>query len=372
MKTMIRIKPLLMIVGLIWALQPMILTAQSTFPGEQLIKDIEISASVLDRMIAPKGERFAPFGRPNTRGYYVNNYGVIFNTKYSLSVRAILPAELELLYELKDSNDFDFEFQSKSENAQRKLETELEQLKTTVIKFLSTWTSALIGKGADEKITVIIDINDSFFNWPGIAEQRLRRIIASVAMSDIRAFRKDSINEAEFSRRVKFERIESSDEETFILSNIIETALARENQISPNVVGHHLKGYGAIFFADIPFGAISYKNLNVLYRRAAEQYKTSRREIPLRSEMKDDKDDPGKTIEKIEQKLIQILSNYGYNLKQLRPDEWVEIFLDYRDNVIRGQYSKSIIRVQKQEIDAFNREKINFDEFKKRVLVSYY
>ncbi|MDZ7333232.1 MAG: hypothetical protein ONB31_14755 [candidate division KSB1 bacterium] len=372
MKMVIRTQQIIKIFGVILVFYPVFLLAQSTRLNPQFLRDIELCASVLDRMISPDGERSVLFGRSDTKGYYFSNYGVIFNVNYSLSGPGEVFPEMELLHELKDDADFDFDFKTKQENANRELEAGLEKLRAKIIKFLSAWTAALIENKSDEKITVIVDIDRPFLMWPGMADQRIQRLIATATMNDIRAFQKESINEEEFARRVKFERIGSSDEELAILSNVIETALSHENQVSPNVMGYYLKGYGAIFFADIPYGMISYKNLADRYQRLAEIYaKRAKRQIPLPVQKTDDQE-PDKIVEKIEQKIINILSNYAYSLKQLKPDESVEIMLSYRGNPIKGQYSKSIIKVQKEAINLYNREKINFDEFKKRVSISYY
>ncbi len=380
MTSKIQIKRILIIAGLALGWAPGLLNAQSKLPDQQLLRDIEISASVLDQMIYPEKAPGRFFGSPKTKGYYLSNHGVIFNVNYSFSAYSTAMPELELLNEqlkyLRDNADFHVAFQSKVENVTREVETELEKLKKTIIKFLSSWTAPLVERKGDEKITIIViivDINNSLSHWPGMPDRWSRYMIASVAMNDIRALRKDSITEAEFARRVKFEQSESSDEEMAILSNIIETALAHENQFHPNVVGIHLKGYGAIFFADIPFGAVAYNNLSSIYKRFEAIYsKTAKRQPTRENELIAEKLDSNKVIQKIEQKLIQLLSDYGNNLKQLQPDEWVEILVDYRVAAIKERYSKSAIRVQKRTIDDFNREKINFDEFKKLVSISYY
>lgn len=370
MKMVFRSKQIPSILGVILIFHPLLILAQSSLPDPQFLRDIEICASVLDRMISPDGERSVLLGRHSTKGYYFSNYGVIFNVNYLFSGSGEVFPEMELLHELKDIENFDFK--AKQENAQRELDADLEKLKTKITKFLGAWTAALIENKSDEKVTVIVDIDRPFVFWPGMADQRIRRLIVTATMNDIRAFRKESISEEEFARRLKFERIESSDEEMAILSNVIETALSRENQVSPRVMGYYLKGYGAVFFADIPYGMISYKDLSARYQRLAEIYaKSAKRQIPLPVQKTDDQEQD-KIAEKIEHKIISILSNYAYSLKQLKPDEWVEIVLSYRGNAIKGQYSKSIIRVQKEAINLYNREKINFDEFKKRVSISYY
>lgn len=368
---------MLIITGIALGWVPVLLNAQSKLPDEQLLRDIEISASVLDQMIYPEKAPGRFFGSPRTKGYYLSNHGVIFNVNYSLSAHSTDIPNVELLNEqlkyLRDNADFHVAFQSKVENVTREVETELEKLKKTIIRFLSSWTASLIERRGAEKISIIVDIDNSLSHWPGEPARWSRYMIASVAMSDIRAFRKDSITEAEFARRVKFEQSESSDEEMAILSKVIETALDHENQFPSEVVGIHLKDYGAIFFADIPFGAVAYSNLSSIYKRFEAIYsKTAKQHSTKENELIAEKMDSNKVIQKIEQKLIQLLSNYGYNLKRLQPDEWVEILVDYRVAAIKDRYSKSVIRVQKRTIDDFNREKINFDEFKKLVSISYY
>lgn len=77
-------------------------------------------------------------------------------------------------------------------------------------------------------------------------------------------------------------------------------------------------------------------------------------------------------FKKYEEKLIQIISKYGHTLSKLKPGEYVEIAIRFTGIGTKEDFSKGVIKVKKSDIDDFNRGKIDFSNFRKKVDVIYY
>ncbi len=348
--------------------------AQQSVPDQTLLRDIEIMETVLDRLITPESDRFHFFGPANTRGYYLANYGVIFNVNYSLFNQARLSFDIDKRFRVGEDNIIYIDTDEKPQETPNEFEKELDKIKESIARFLGSWTSALAELKPDEKITVIVDFNGFFSNFVIQSASNLRQLVATVPITDIKAYRKDNINEKEFVKRINFNEVMSNDEDISILSNIIETSLANENSrnelgLSGHVKGIHFKGYGAIFFTEISSGANFYTRAWSIYTDAAK--KGSGRTVTIKN-LPDELKDTNKDIEKVEQKLIHLISNYGHNLRNLQPDEWVEIAIDFKGVPVKNNYSRTVLKVQKKIIDDYKRDNIKFDDFKKRVNIIYY
>lgn len=346
--------------------------AQQSVPNQKLLNDIEIMETILDKLISPEKDHLQFFGATNTKGYYLANYGVIFNLNYSLINQRIISFGIEKKF--RENNLIYIDTDEEHKETTNEFEKELDQLKKSITRFLGTWTSALTELKPDEKIAVIVDFNGFFSNFASEYDVNLRQLVASVPVSDIKDYRKDKISEKEFARRLTFDEIKSGDEDISILANIIETSLAHENKkaelgLSGSVKGIYFKGYGVIFFTDISYGANLYTRAWSFYSEAAKKAKG--RSLTYKS-LYDEKKDSSKDIEKVEQKLINLISNYGHNLRSLQPDEWVEIAINFKGIPVKDKYSRSIIKVRKKIIDEYNRDNIKFDDFKKRVNIIYY
>ena len=136
-----------------------------------------------------------------------------------------------------------------------------------------------------------------------------------------------------------------------------------------NVKGIHFKGYGVIFFTDISYGANLYTRAWSIYTDAAKKAKG--RSLTIKN-FSDEEKDMSQNIEKVEQRLINLISNYGHNLRNLQPDEWVEIAINFKGLPVKDKYSRSLLKVRKKVIDDYNRDAIKFDDFKKQVNIIYY
>lgn len=348
--------------------------AQQNLPDQELLDDIKILEAVLDKIIAPESEHIHFFSS-NTKGYYLVNYGVIFNAGYSLFNRGIISLDFDKRIKLNEKNFVILEAENEEEET-KEFDKELEKLKKSIARFLSEWTAALSDLNPDEKVAVIVNFNGFLPTLKNFYDHSAHQLIASVAIKDISNFRRGEIPQKEFYNRIAFDEVKSIDEDISILSNIIQTSLQHTDKktklgMAGDVKGIYFKGYGAIFFADISFGpgADTYSRAFTIYSDALK--KGRERAITVES-FSDDLERKEKDIEKIEQKLIELISNYGTNLRTLQPEEWVEIAVNFKGIPVKENYSKSILKVQKKTIDDYSRDRIKFDQFKKQVNIIYY
>lgn len=347
--------------------------AQQNLPGQDLLNNIEIMETVLDKLIMPNKAQFHFFGS-NTKGYYLMNYGVIFNVSYSLFNQRVISIDLDRRLR-SGKNNYIFVDEAQDEGT-GELDNEIEKLKQSMVRFLGEWTSALSDLNPDEKVTVIIDFNGFLPSFKDVFDYSTQQLIVSVPIKEITNYRKGKLAREEFANRIIFDEVKSVDEDISIISNVIQTSLQHSDRkkshgIAGDVKGIYFKGYGVIFFTDVSFnfGAQAYKRALTIYTDALKKGK--QRSITVENFS----DEPGQTkkdIEKIEQKMIQLISNYGHNLRALQPDEWVEIAINFKGIPVKEKYSKSILKVQKKNIDDYKRDRIKFDQFKKRVNIIYY
>ena len=342
---------------------------QPNLPGQELTADIEIMEIVLDKMISPDRGKL-PFWGANTRGYYLADYGVIFDVSYSFLNRNIISYGVNQRIRIKD-NLIVVDEQQEEKQVSDEIEKDIEQLKKSLVKFLSSWTTALADLKPDEKVAVIVNFNGFMPSIASAMDFSTRQLIASVPIREIANIRKGRISLSEFEKRVHFDEEMSQDEDISIFSKVIQTSLEHTDQkmdfgVSGNVKGIYFNGYGVIFFTDLSFGSSLFTIYSDAFRKGRDH------SFSIATQAPDQEATYTKRLEKVEQKLIQVMSSYGHNLKSLQPDEWVEIAINYKSIPIKDNYSKSILRVQKKFIDDYNRDRLKFDQFKKMVKVTHY
>jgi len=344
--------------------------SQPNLPGQDLANDIEIMEIVLDKLISPEQGNF-PFFGSNTRGYYLANYGVIFDVRYSFLNRGFISFGINQRFQIKENNLIVIDEQKEEKQLTDEVGKDIEKLKKSLVKFLSLWTTALSDLHPDEKVAVIVDFNGFVPSITSAIDFSTHKLVASVPIREIANMRKGSITLSEFEKKVDFDERKSQDEDISIFSKVIQASLEHSDQkmdfgLSGNVKGIYFNGYGAIFFTDVSFGS----NLFTIYSEAFRKGRDH--SVSITAPPADQVAKSVKNLEKVEQKLIQVISNYGHNLKALQPNEWVEIAINFKGIPMKENYSKSILRVQKKFIDEYNRDRLNFDQFKKMVKATYY
>ncbi len=336
-----------------------------------LINDVEIMETVLDKIISPQRGSINILGS-NSKGFYLKGYGVIFNVSHSSANRQIFSFTSNGRSGT-DENEIIVVGEGNKKN-ETEVGDELKSLKEALYRFYGDWAPAFKNLPNDERVTVIVDFNGFFSNWYRAqiddSDESFRQLIASAQMNDIVNYKREKINLTEFKKKIDFDKVQTIDEDISIMSNVIQTALQRRNNdinlsTSEAVKGIYLKGYGAVFITNLSPAAQSVQ----MYLRSL--YKDGARTVTMENNV--DKGHLSKEhLHKVEDKMIRVLSNYGHTLRSLKNDEWLEVALNLRGTFFNEDYSKSILKIQKKNLDDFNKDKINYNQLKKQFKIIRY
>ncbi len=344
--------------------------AQENRLTAELLNDIEIMETVLDKLIKPNSHHIF-WGSSDSKGFYLLDYGIIFNVHYSLPNDEIVEVKLDKLLRAGRANTYIVKEEEKQKN-EANLKKEIEQLKKLLSRFLGAYASSIRNLKTGENITVIIDFNGFISGFRRSFECTPRQLIATVKIADLKNYRRGKISDSIFNKRIKFSKIDSVDEDISIFGNVIKTSLEHPGGsgafgLSGDVKGVHLKGYGVLFITEVNWriGGMRQFFLGDNNKGSFSFSITGSDQDKSIKEMEKD-------LKKLERKLIRSVSNYGHTLRGLQPNEWVELAVNFKGAVGKDRYSKSIIKVKKKTIDDFHRDKINFSQFKNLVQIVYY
>jgi uncharacterized protein (UPF0335 family) len=392
----------------------LIASAENQSSNKELLEEIDIMEAVLDKLISKNNE--IQFQGSNSRGFYLPDYGVIFNSSYNTGPQNIIGGDViytpapEPTTDSSSSYWFNTVIRNRDGIDKEKKDI-IPEIKESLLMFFTKYASSLSGLKPHEKITIVLDL-DGFKSLPSGTKNNLpSQLTVTVSMNDILSFKKDKISIKELEKRVVFNEIESIDEDVAIFSNIIQTSLKHLKEDSghdfpgrlTNVKSAFIQGDGIIFMANFNVGVKGFSYIYRDFRNAWKELEYVRSEVstvhenlakqlnenmkkanknkkmnkPLVTEFgpvisSNNITDKWDDFEKIEEKLEEIMSKYGHTLSKVKKDEWVEIFLDYSGMGMDNKFSRSIIKVKKCDIDDFNKEKIDFDSFRKKVSVFHY
>ncbi|MFZ5519523.1 MAG: hypothetical protein ACOY90_23055 [Candidatus Zhuqueibacterota bacterium] len=337
---------------------------------ESLLENIEIMETVLDKIITPGRGNFN-FWSSNSKGYYLKDYGIIFNVGYSSLDTRVLTLTKEGKTEAVTKGVYILNDGSATPKSH---EEEIKTLKERIVRFYSEWAFAFKELPPQEKITLIVDFNGHFSTWYRAdvdgSDEQFRQLIASVSMKDILDRTQEKLTAESFINQINFDEINSVDEDISIMSNVIQTSLEHRNKnvallTSGDVRGIYFQGYGAIFITDLSPATQSVQMyLRSLYKDGAPSV-TFEDKIP-------NPDLAEENLYKVEDKLIHIISNYGHTLRNLKQDEWLEVALNLHNTFMNKNYTKSVMRIQKKTLDEFTQSKINYEQLKKKVKIVRY
>ena len=344
--------------------------AQKNRPSTELLDDIEIIETVLDKLIKPSPRNFYFFGS-NSKGFYLLDYGVIFNIHYSLSNERIVELQFDKL--LKSRNNAYVIKNEKKQNGKADVEKEIEKLKKSLSRFLGSYASSIRDLKPNERVSIIVDFNGYIGSFNRSLTDTPKQLIASVNMTDLKKHRQGKISNEGFFQKINFSKIDTFDEDISILGNVIKTSLEHSGEsrrfgLAGDVKGIHFKGYGILFITNVNWGISSMNQFFVDDNNNKGSFSFSITSNGEKKFLKDTEED----LKKLERKLIRSVSNYGHTLRGLQPNEWIELAVNFKGTVGKDKYSKSIIKVKKKKVDEFHRDKISFKQFENAVQIIYY
>ena len=342
--------------------------AQNGDAEKKLKEDVEIMETVLDKMLSSETSFFPNFNS-NSRGFYLKDYGVIFHVRHSFLISEFQAFMMKNLKRQMQALAV-AEKQEQEKDSQIDFTERMEGIKQKVSNFLGTYASSLRNLKQNEKVAVIVDIGASMIRMPSFNEEFPQQIVASVSVKDLRNYRQGKMSEAAFRKKIQFDEIKTQSEDISIFTNVVRTAMEHAGRkgafnIAGEVQGIRFPGYGVLIFTGVDF---SNPNIEIELQKFLGQPPQNMNVTVSQTNSQGYQE----RIDALQEKLIDLLSNYGHTLRNLKPDEWVEFAVNFRNGQRETGFSRGIIKVRKKAIDDFNRNKIDFKQFKKQVAVVYY
>ena len=352
--------------------------AETMSPNKDLLEEIDIMETVLTRIMG-KDNNVMAFRNTNANGFYLPGYGVIFNVAYSEdSDVALAPPVPVVEFNRITTQDNDVE---------NKRKDVINDVKKILIKFFTKYASSISSIKPDEKITVITDLYGFSFIPSARKNKSPQQVTATLSVSDLTDYKRNRISGDELEKHINFNEVESVDQDVSIFSNIIKTSLGYMKEESGfgfhgDVKNIQVKGLGILFMVDADFGMKTFqllnknledleKNLKVMEENIKEKEKgkvVNTRNIKIVKKSKVKPDD----VKEYEEKLINVISKYGHTLSKIKPNEYVEIALNFNGVRMDKDFSKGILKIKKSDIDDFYKGKIDYESFSKKASMIYY
>jgi hypothetical protein len=351
-------------------------------PDADLRDEIEVMEAVLGRLIDQNTNAMALMGS-DARGFYIKDYGVIFNVAY--------PAGQKVSVFISSANNNEKpgpvtspskveQFSLKGDEQKEKKDVTPE-VKKTLSTFFAKYASSITGLKPEEKISVVVDLKGFPFMPALQKDDSPSQLIATTTMKDILDMKKGSLSVEQIEKQIIFNEIDVVDQEAAIFSNVIETSLKQVKEDSGlgfkgNVKSLYIKGHGIVFMVDSDLGMI--KGVTMITKNlSGTRNETS--DVLINA---DPKTLPGMAgglftlkadeFKDYEEKLVKVISKYGHTLSKVKPDEYVEVALNFNRFGNNKENSRDIIKVKKADIDDLNSGKIDLENFRKRVNTIYY
>ncbi|MFQ5639848.1 MAG: hypothetical protein ACE5IR_17860 [bacterium] len=363
-------------------------------------RDLDIMEGILDEIFSsgPSGLGISSNG---SRGLYFNGYGVVFQIDISnfqilaLDHLAALEKAEQVVQEQvgvpappsPDSEVVIVRGKNRTILTKEDLSTEkqIKRLKQQCMEFFSDYSDAIGQLHPTDRVTVLIHLGQMHPLFAVRVKDRKKSeqspsdLEVTAKKSDIIDFRKGKLTAKAFHNRIAFnERYpgKQKDRTIHIMANILNTALNYEHRSglrsSSRNRGIYLDGLGALFLLKSQLvdvgAAYDLEITDALAREEFEKYVTSGSKVRKRR-----KRNTGEKVEKslsgLKDDLIELVGDYGHTLRQLKQTEHVVITVDFRSRWRR--YSKIpnqlILKVQKQDLDKYDRGTFTLAQLRKQV-----
>lgn len=346
---------------------------------ENIQNDIEIMETILDKLF-DRHENTFRFISSGTSGFYLDGYGILFKVPYLMNQKSFyVNSEArsreffdDLIYSRKSTqNKRDERNGTEFEKA---MGEEISRVKDISVRFLGDYVSAMNYLEPNYWITVIVDFNGLPPGFTSFSSEKpIRQVIGKVQRKNIIDYHKGKIDFEKLKKRIQFVSIYDNDTEmdgdveifADIMNSYVEKG-KKENELHviDAVKGFYLDGYGAIFFMNVN---LQPNYINII----TSGDHNSQFSVQAYSSFGDTINVDEK-LSILQNRIISLFVRFGHTLKKLQPRDWLEVAVNL--NIIRTNngFSKVIYRIQKQDIDQLNSQKIRMDEFKKRLHIAQY
>ncbi|MCI0495156.1 hypothetical protein L0Z72_09100, partial [candidate division KSB1 bacterium] len=251
---------------------------------------------------------------------------------------------------------------------------ELAKIKENSARFLGDYMAAMEYLNPEQWITLIVDF-DGFGRWvdPFLLKKSAQQLIIKVQKKNITAYHNGSIKFDDLKNSIQYAKTDEQeseiDNDIDIFSDIMESYLQNtrgnnEFHLIDDITGFYLQGYGAIFLIKANFES---HIINIISRAkginnfSIQTYSSVGDSIDIKTKIKN-----------LEDQIITIFSRFGHTLKQLGANEWLEVAIHVNSASHQNDFSKVVIKVKKNEIDALKNQKLSMNDFKRRITIVKY
>ena len=399
------------------------LPCEAEIDRERMRQDLDIMEGILQNLHAETTSRLAGIQRePHVRGLYFEDYGVVLLIEEPGSSRFSFPGprsshRVTRVYRMQadgaDTTDF---------KAQR--EKKLIGVKNRLADFLGTYADAVRQLTDDDRISILVFLirnspMRSKLKAASASESNLRSALqvvskdrplelkgtidperqnndtprnkkdrerkthhytvtteqfyleATTKKSNIVAYRRERINEAQFRKRIDY-REHRTDGTTMkkigVMAAILDMTLNQPAHLVPNsnrTAGIYQEGMGAIFFVKEHGGYRREINRAIIRELRSPTYRHShgnviKSEKQLQNRLKGD--------------LIEVVGDYGYSLRTLKPSESIVVDVRFPKRMRKRPSDPRglVLMVKKQDIDAYARKDIDLAAFREKVDIQEY
>ena len=331
---------------------------------ERMQQDLEIMEGILQSLHAQTTSSLAGIHRePQIRGLYFENYGVIFHIEEKRSSGMVRDVDVRRLLE-------------KRVGVQERL-----------VEFLGTYADGIRQLKDEDRITILIHQQPRSRALIAATDKRLQAELSkqvysevTAKKSDIVAYRRERIAEAEFRRRiVSRDRAPEASmmKKIGVMATILDKALKQPEPPVPKLdatLGIYQKGLGALFFVN----AKSANRLKLPYsltwpppslRKAP---KTARVRIRAGKAVK--AGNPLQKRFKFKEELVEVVGDYGYTLRTLKPEEYIVVEVRFPRRPGRRSSGERglLLTVKKKNVDAYSRGDLDLAAFRQKVDIREY
>jgi hypothetical protein len=252
----------------------------------------------------------------------------------------------------------------------------IDRLKTQLVTFLSTYADAIGQLSSSQWIMVVVNFSGKQFGQHS-EEVGLERLEARVRRRYIADFRRGKIDLDAFRKRVKFREITSTEADTDldifveIMKTVFEKRRGEASLTADEIQGFYLDDVGALVKIEAR-RAFMVLTSDVVFKRTSEgkiikvtpQPKPDRTVRASTTEKKEDV--VREMLEEFKAQVVGVVADFGHTLRRIPSTGWIAVVSEIASTSF-GDPLRLVCRVSKQDIDDFNRRRIDRQEFAKRV-----
>lgn len=396
------------------------LPVEAEIDRERMQQDLDIMEGILQNLHAQNRPEFAFINKKSpVGGLYIEDYGVLFLIEERIAV-GISDVVGSRLFEKSEVRAEELKMEDiLNQLVSRSSQTRLA-LQDRLAGFLGTYADGIRQLQDEDRVTILVrHKSTSRFGFSGgqlsffwkshpfpneelhrlqaklerlpadsldshkdkLQAIRMRQLDADLSQplysevtakkSDIVAYRREQIDEAEFRKRVvsRDHRPDASTTKKIgVMAAILDKTLEVIDQPVPDyerTMGIYMEGLGTLFFVKERSGYLAE------YRRA--MYKEPRSTSDLRTQGGAGNVDV-RLQERLKVDLVEVVGDYGHTVRTVKPDEYIVVEVRFLVGLRSSRLRQRglVLKVKKRDVDAYRRGDFDLEAFRQKVDIQEY